>query len=657
MAALTLNVKPDSMRIDRSLLVTLALLAGALAACDTREDANLLNPPPPDSSYVRVVNLVPNDPVDVGFPFVPVISALPSMQTSDYRRILIPGQTLLTVARPGIPALDTLANQALAQGAKITYFVLGTRDTSLVLRLSIGKQEEIDLTRRRERQVSFINAISDSGAYFLKVGCQSGDRLFTPTFFAQFPQTVTLKNQEVSLYLFNTLDSTRVLASARLSLNDGARPYLSSYLIAANVGGTPKLFLMREDGTAGPLQEAPPETRTTASVELLNGLTDGGTISARIEGGTGDIATGLGQLTISAPAEVEACINPSGDSLVVTPSSSTAVKAPVRLTVGSRTLVAVYNDSSMVKAITLSRDLPPNLDGKVYLRGVNLATGLVSASVSIGAGAPGNIIPDTRPFGTLKVGAASDYVELAPGTYPFMLSSALTGVFLNGGVEALAPGYYTLVVALQAGSPTLLIVRDDIPGSPLRPVSSQGSRVTFFSMLTDVDATFSAGPLVLPGLAYSYVYSTVLPLDVTSISSNAGSTTVDLVLGSYVIGATGSGNNKKLIAAPSQSDAIPPKSAAFRVLNAIPDGPQLAVRIGGHKVQPIDTISFGAPSPTRILDARQYSMFITSPSDTLILARTDGVELTNGRRYLLVVGPKRQGSTSSSQYELLWVQE
>lgn len=649
------------MRIDRSLLVTLLLLAGILAACDTREDANLLNPPPPDSSYVRIVNLVPDDPVDVAFPFVPVINALPSMQASDYRRILIPGQTLLTVARPDIPALDTLANQALAQGAKITYFVLGTADTSLVLRLSIGKQEEIDLTKRRERQVSFINAISDSGAYFIKVGCQSGDRLFASSLFAQFPQTVTLKNEEVSLYLFNTLDSTRVLASARLALTDGSRPHLASYLIAAKAGGAPKLFLVREDGTAGPLQEAPPETRTTASVELLNGLSNGGAISARIEGSSGDIAANLGKLSISAPAEVEACINPSGDSMVITPSGSPAVKAPVRLTVGSRTLVAVYNDSASegatVKTIALSRDLPPNPDAKVYLRGVNLATGLSTASVSIGAGAPGNIIPDTRPFGTLKVGASTDYVELAPGTYPLMLSSAQTGLFLSGGVQALDPGYYTLVVATEAGSPVLLIVRDDIPGSPLRSISSQGSRVTFFSMLTDVDATFSAGPLVLPGLAYSYVYSTVLPVDVTAISSNAGTANVDLVLGSYVIGATGSGNNKKLIAALTSNEPIPAKSSAFRVLNAVPGGPQLAVRIGDHKAQPIDTVSFGTPSPSRIIDARQYSMFVTSPSDTVILARTDGVELTSGRRYLLVVGPKRQGSTSPMEYEILWVQE
>jgi hypothetical protein len=647
------------MRIDTRLFAGLALLALAVFACDSREDPNLLNPPPPDSSYVRVANLVATDPIDVAFPFVPVVTALGSLQASDYHRVLIPGQTLLTVARPGRAHIDTLANQALAQGAKITYFVLGTKgtaqDTSIVLRLSIGKQEELDLGRRGERQVSFINAIPDSGSYFVKIGCQSGSSLFDNTMFAQIPYTVTLKNDEISLYLFSSLDSSRVLASARLRLTDGIHPYFATYLIAAKDGGVPKLFVLRANGDApGPLPEAPPETRTTARVEILNGLSDATTISARIEGSSGDFATGVAPLTISPAVDVEACLDPAGDSLLISPS---AIKAPLHITVGSKTLVAVYSDTGKVKTISLTRDLPLNLTDSIYIRGVNLADEFRSASVAVGAGAPAGVAVDSRPFGTLRLGAASDYVKLPAGNYPLLLANGATGQFINGGVENLTPGFYTLVIARQAGVPSIMIVRDDIDGSPLHPISSQGSRVTYFSMLTDGNATFSAGPLVLPPLAYSYVYTSIVPFNVSLISSNAGSANIDPSLGGYVIGATGTGSGKKLIAIRTPSDSIPPKSAAFRVLNAVPDGPQLAVRIGGNQAQASDTIAFGVPSPTRLIDARQYSMFITAPGDTTILARADGVELTSGRRYILVVGPKRPGASGTLAYELLWVQE
>jgi hypothetical protein len=649
------------MRIDIRLLVGMVLLAVATFACDTREDPNLLNPPPPDSSFIRVVNLVPDEPVDVSFPFVPVIKGLPSLQVSDYHRALIPGVTLLQVSRPGRPHPDTLANQSLAQGAKITYFVLGTKDTSLVVRALIGKQDSTDIARQGQREITFINGIADSGSYFIKVGCQSGDRLFDNTSFGQTPYTVSVTNEEVSLYLFNSRDTTQVLATAHLVLNDGITTYLASYLIAAKENGVPKLFLLREEATAGPLQEAPEETRTTASVELLNGLAGSQTISASIEGSSTSIATGVAPLSISQGADIVACLNPGGDNLIVS-SSAGEVKTPIHLTVGSRTLVAVYtmNDAGAVGTVTLTRDLPANPGDSVHIRGLNLATHMPSVSVAIGAGAPGDVAADSRPFGTLKLGGSSGYVAVPIGNYPFMLSDGSTGKYLAGGIENLSAGYYTVVVAEDAGVPVLLIVRDDLPGATLHPIAERGSRGIFFSMLTDVNATFSTGPLVLPALAYSYVYTTVLPFNTsgsTTISSNAGTVAIDPTLGNFVIGATGSGSNKRLIAFRAPDDSLPPNKAGFHVINALPDGPQVAIRIDDNKAQAVDTAAFGTPTPMRLLDARQYSMFVTAPGDTTILARTDGVELSSGRRYLLVIGPKHPSNTSPEPYELLWVQE
>ncbi len=633
------------------------LMAFIISACDTYEDPNLLNPPLPDSSGVRVINLLERDGIDVSFPGIPVTTGLAPFTISPYRRVLLLEQSVLLLQRPGRATPDTVFNQLLGRGDSLDYFVLGNDTSQQVIRLGLGDQERIDLLAHKQRKVSFINAINDGTNYFVKVGCQSGSVLFAPAFFAQSPQSILSQADELSLYLFSSADSSRPLATARLPLVSGDRPLVNTYLIAARKAGETSLYVVRDGEGVGPLPPAVPETRTTATVELLNGLGGGESVSVGLDGSPTPIATGLAPFTISAPAVIDACTNPFGDSLVVSTSGGSNFKIPIALLVGGRALIVVYNAIDGVKAAVIDRTIPAIGDGNAHLRGINIARSLPGASVSIGAGAPESVNADSRPFGTLTLGSYSQYVTLPPAQYPLMLSNPATGEYLNGGIEPLQAGYYTLVVATPNNTPVLLIVRDDVAGSALAAIGSQGSHATFFNMMPDQDATFTVGSQTPRALGFSYVYTSVLPFSITSVVSNAGNATVDPRQGNYLFGATGGEGSRTLLALRSGADPVSPVKAGVRFLNAVPGVSNLTVHIDGALTPATDTLAFGVPSLSRDFDERKYSVIITAAGDTTILARTDGVQISAGRRYVLVVGPKRNGSTSPLTYQTLWIQE
>ncbi|MBS1911524.1 MAG: DUF4397 domain-containing protein [Bacteroidetes bacterium] len=646
------------MKAYTNLLALLAVAIVLLTGCDTSEDPNLLNPPPPDSTIVRVINLMTTANVDVSFPLVGLTSGLGPLQASDFRNVWIPEQTVLLAHRTDRPRVDTLFNQTLPKGSYVDYLVFNRNDTAVqMIRLGLGKQEQLDLKANKLRQVSFINAVQDSN-YFVKIGCISGETLFPQTSFAQSPLTVQLTQDEISVYLFSASDTSHSLASARVALTNGSTPFLSTYIIAARQGSGVGLFLARAASGTGALQPAPPETRTTADVEMLNALSGNTPVSVALDGTGSTIVNNLGPLVVSTASKVDACVNPLGDSLVITPSGSGSFKTPVHLTVGGQTLVVVYGDSAGKYALTLDRSIPAISDGKAYIRGINVSSKLRFASISFGAGAPEIIPADSRPFGTLAFGQTTGYVDVPAGLYPLMLSDEQTGAYVMGGIERLDAGYYTIVVADEGGSPSLMIVRDDQTGSTLRDVATPGARGTFFNLMPDADATFTIGSQTPRALAYSYVYTTVLPFTVGSITSNAGSVTIDPSGGGYLIGTTGSGGSHSILAIRSSNTPFSSARASIRFLNIVPNGGQLAVRLDSATSTPIDTLAYGIPGPAREYDERQYSVVFTAPGDTsTVLARSDGVQISRGRRYVLVVGPQRTGSTATMPYQTLWIQE
>lgn len=636
--------------LSRSLL-SLLLLVLLVAGCDTSEDPNLLNPPLPDSTLVRLVNLIPGEDINAVLATYPLSTALGSLQATAFQPFFFTARVNLEIFRAN--RRDTLRDQALDKSGRLTYFILGTGDRTTFLQELTGKQEELDLAQRNVAKLVFINAIADSPSvsYVLRSGCLSGDTLFRPQSYGT-RSAVETDLTSLSLYLFGTGDSLAPATTARVNITPGT----VTYLIAARDNGVRRLYVLSSSSNDNPgaLPEAQPETRTEATVELLNANADATPISVGIKGGA-QIATDLPSLQISPATTAQACTNPLGDSLAISGSIASA-SAPIRLSVGTRTLIVVYDKESSAKALTLNRDVPSPAAGKIYLRGVNVSTVAPLASISVGAGAPSGVAESSRPFGTLGIGEKSRYVELPEGDFPLILRDASTGEFKMAGVEHFTSGYYTLFIIDYVGSPEIRILRDDQPGTSLSPLGSAGTLATFFNMMPDVPATFTIGSLQLGPIAYSYTSSTVLPAGVTTISSNAGETTIDPLAGGYMIGATGSGSNRQVIAFRSPVATSPEAQAAIRFLNAVSDAPELNVHIGSIDVPPI-TASFGVPTAQFAQEERRYTFIVTRPGDPTVVARLDGIELLKRHSYVLVIGPQRDGVVGGTTYGTLLLQE
>src|SRR5690606_11704123 len=98
-------------------LIPLFIIAALMFGCDASEDPNLLNPPLPDSTRIRVVNLLPEGDVDVAAPGVSFAEGVPPMQISPVSRVLVLEQTQVIVRR-SVPVVryDTAFGQTLARG-------------------------------------------------------------------------------------------------------------------------------------------------------------------------------------------------------------------------------------------------------------------------------------------------------------------------------------------------------------------------------------------------------------------------------------------------------------------------------------------------------------------------------------------------------------
>jgi hypothetical protein len=588
------------------------------------------------------VNLIADEQINVLVAGIPVTTALPSLGISDYRNFPKTDQVPVLVRRSRI---DTLKGQNLANGSRITYFVVGTADTTIILPQSSSAFTEEDLRTRRVARLVFINALPDTAAHIVRIGCQGGDTLFSQSTLGG-NQYRELEPLDASLYLAKASGGDPV-ATARVTLGSGG----IYYLIAARVGGQPGLFLIPPSGTA--LSPAAPETRSSASVQVLNAL-PAGVVSATL--GAQDIAAGLSPLSLSPVLDVNACGSNGGDTLKVTPAFGDPYSSMARFSVGSRSTVVVYGTPNGVRTTTLRRDNPAGVAGKVYLRALNLVPTLPAASIEAGAGAPDSVQPEKRLFGLVSLGAVTGYQELPSGSYPLIVKDAASGSFLGGGVGTLAPGFYTLFIVMSGESVSLMISEDMAATTTLMPFGQNGAQVRLFNMMPDADAEFSAGSLTLPAIAYSYVRSTLFPAASTTVRSNAGEVTVDLSTASYTIGATGAAGNRSLVAIPAIASAPAAGRASVRFLNVVPGSEELVIHTESNTGGELARTSFGIPSASVELDERKYAFVATSPSDTATLAQANGLELTEGRRYLFIIGLKR-GESTWPKYEVLWMQE
>lgn len=622
-------------------LALVAIVAIAAIGCDTTEDPRLLNPPLPDSTLFRVVNLSDGEAVYASINGQALAVNLGSMQSTPYKPVLFVERVNIIVTRGD--RRDTLFDQSLTAGVRATLFVATRGDQTVAILRQAGTIELQDLIRDNIARTTFINAVPDSAAMSVRVGCQSGEPLFRDV---PFGGTVVYESGaiDLSLYLFAGLE-TSARASAHLPLQPGS----ITWVIAARSGGSDRMYAIGPYDAG--IRELPRETRTDASIEVLNALNEGNSISASLSGDV--VATDIAALQLSSASMVPACRTPAGDSLVIVPSGGGSIRVPLRMDVGSRSLAIVYGSQSDARALSLRLDPPPGVTNRAHVRLVNVSTVAPGSQLQIGSGAPDSASLATT-FPSLPTGGVSAYVAVTPGIYPLLLQESGTGRHLFAGIENLAAGYHTVIIADRGGSAEILVLDHDANSSSLGGLDLPGSRARLFNLMTDGDASFDIGPLTVSGLSYSYTASTVVPLSIASVTTNAGATDVDHASGSLIIGVTGAGDGRRVISFRSPTGSPAGRNAAIRVLNAVPGVGELEVEI-----DPSIRVSarFGEATESVERNAGRFSFFVRSPGDTTVLARITGVELRQGRRYLLVIGPRRSIDEGSEPYVALLIQE
>ncbi len=625
----------------RPVLLVLFALAILMGACDSSEDPYLLNPPQPDSTHVRVVNLVADEPIDAFVGGLEIAASVPPLTISDTRQFLFPQQVDFIVRRGALA--DTLKAQQFDRGRTLTYFALGGGDTSILLVKQTSTVEEESLRSEGLTRLVFINAVADGSLLHLRRDCRTGDTLFRPVPFGANP-SLDVSDDSLSLYLFDS-GATDPLATARVGLERGRVQYI---VAAKDASGGTHLYLLDAATTA--LADAPSETRTDAEVEVLNAL-GGGSISVRI--GSTQLAANLLTMQLGPPTTIAAC-SLGNDSLHVSGTGALSIDTVVGLTVGSRNMLVVYGTPDAPGVFVLRRDRAEAPRSSVRIRGVNLLPDHTSAYLEAGAGSPGTTFQNQRLFDNLRYGRVSAFDTVMAGTYPLLIRDAANGQTIGGSVGDLAAGDHTLFIVEKAGHPTIYVTRDDDGSSTIAEFGEPGVPVSFFNVMPDADVTFTVGSLSLPPIAYSYVLQTIVPENVTSISSSVGDLSVDLTSGSYTIGATGSGDAHTAIAVP-QTDLPADGKASIRFLNAIPGSDAMAVHEADSLGDVIASTSFGQPSAPISREELKYTFVATPDGSTTVLARATGLQVSAGRRYLFVIAPRRTAGTP--EYSVLWLQE
>ena len=637
-------------------LVTLFLLG---IGCDTSEDDLLLNPVIPDSIQVRVINLLSTTSIDVQLDGINAAEDLGILHTTSFSPFLT--RELFSIVLTGSEITDTISNLQFPLSARNTYhynyFVAGTDSARQLFTLVSSSFDRSELQEDRNGRVYFINAIPNK-SYLLKQGCRSGLTLFDSTLGPTISAARDLLEGEYSFYLFEGTSPSES-ASARIDISSGA----SVVLIAAEQNGTPKLFalsLYDPSPSAGPLVETTPEVRQSAAIRILNAL-ENSSISAELIESSAIVAQSVLPLNLSASSEIEICSNSGGDTLLVITEEGDSSRVPLQVDVGGEVTAIVYSDEGGTTDVTtLKRPGGSLKDGTMQVRGLNLTSNSDVAIVA-GAGGPPEVEAGTPIFVSPAIGAVSAYRELPVGLYPLSLEQTTSGVFYAGGLHHFNQSFFTLIALEQNGEQSMYVL-DELTGSDiLSPLLVSGNRVNFFSMSPVESTTFSSttsiGTIDVSDVAYSYVYPSILPREqVTLAATGAPSVTADFLASGYTVGVTGE-TNREIFAFPLPTTIPSPGMAGVRFLNAAPGAGTLDIRADSSTGNVEVSAEYGVPTSTLIKDARRQTFSITIGGTNEEVAILSGIELSQSRNYLLIIGPKGPTSSSDAEYGTLWMQE
>lgn len=649
---------PISIPLLSPLLLSLGI-GLMLGACDMTESDGLLNPTLSDSTQVRVLNLTGETISSVSIGGIEIGTAIPPQEITSGTTVWFPGRVNMVITTS--VGRDTIREQQLATASDdpllTTFAIVPSGDSSRVIQLISSLSETENLKASGDARVYFINGVEGRTVY-LREGCRSGEVLFSPTLGANLAGARDRTAGEYSLYLFEELDE---LASARMSVADGDITGL-----VATPDGTGGVRLSSFDltvgsgGSAATLAPLAPEERTTGSVTLINALQND-RIDVEMIGTGESIVTDLPPGTVSGTTTVAVCQTADGDTIRIRTDGGDTALVPFRGIVGETSRLIVYEDGTGIGTIALEPWDGPT-DNRVRVRAVNLASTDTAFSLVIGAGAPGSLSRGELLFSTLPGGRLSRFQTIDAGLYPLALEYSTSGFFVDGGLQHLESGIYTILVLATENGPEVRILAEQEGSLTMEDFDLRGTRSILFSgnpgSPVDFRIETSIGNLVVDSVAYSYVYPTVIPDENVTVSAGGESRVVDIGVAGSIFGWTGrAGQNGEIISFDRLDSRPDPGQAILRFLNAVPGSSPFSIRSDSSKGPVIATVSWPTPSEPIRQDARRFTFIVTPEGTNDELARVTAVQLSQERSYILLVVPAGATSTSGREYATMFIQE
>ena len=371
----------------------LVIVAGMafLAACDTSENPDLLNPPGSDSTRARAINLASNDDLNVTIGAQSIATGL-SAATTGPDALLFFNDAVAVAFRFGQRS-DTLASSPIPRTVDdeilLSWIGMATPSKTTLATVLTSRIESGTLSSGDQARIYFFHG-TDSAGLSLHQDCPNG-----PAIFAGVPDVALGGSSDLGVGSYSLyIGGFSGAPSARLELQPGAIVGLALRLKA---DGTPELVsfdLSPDAPERAPIETTMAETITTGQIRLVNGLGDS-PIDATMLETSEPVAVGLPTGGISDVAEITPCSGSAGDSLAVVVAGNTTHLA-VSPSIGAARTVLVFREDGTLRAQTLA---PPTEaeSGMVRFRAINIATSDSILAVQAGAGAPGTLAGKVRP--------------------------------------------------------------------------------------------------------------------------------------------------------------------------------------------------------------------------------------------------------------------
>ncbi len=635
------------------------LLFLLLIGCDSSENDSLLNPPLPDSAEVRILNLIASSPVTATLGGSELAASVPYRGISSRRTFYF--NQLVPLVLSSSVSTDTLVNQRIISGLEervlTTYVVTQSGDSTKAVQLVVGEDEVKLLESSEEGRFYFFNGTTDL-SIGMNEGCSNGPALFGSIAPGLLAGSRDFGAGARSLYLIDP-ESGTLLSTVRLDLQPGE---VIALIALPGSGGTIEIAsLDLTPGSSEPanLEATDPETRTTTSLRVVNGM-DGGSFDVELAESDEPVVTGLASRQVSDAVEITPCGSAAGDSLRVIEATGDTVLIPFTGTIGTLQTLLLYKIGGEISSISLEEGVG-QVGDSVHIKGLNLISSDTTYSIVVGAGAPGDLSRGSLLLPRIAGGKISAEKMIAPGLYPLALEFSRSGEFQSGGLHSFSPGSYVLIATLVNGLPKLLILDASASSTGLVELDAPGTRSIFFSAKMDdpvtIDITTSLGRLSIPSVAFTYVFPTVLPLEQIALEASGTQSNVDVGPDGIVVGWIGEAASGEFYSTPRNGGPAPSGKANLRFLNAAPGSTTLHVRVDGTEGEAIATIPYRMISDQRSSDARRYSFVVTPEGQNDELARITGVQLSELRNYLLVITPAEQDNKAPVDYGILLIQE